>query len=126
MVASEPSIALSGRARFFLDVPGRPGMSGSPVYVMGRGFSVSSQAYEAFNDPGRSHSDKFEALSTEDIDSMGDMKVTLRFVGVYSGSLGRSNEPMREMGLGFTWLGSLVDQLVHEGVRGTNPFPPDP
>jgi hypothetical protein len=127
MVASEPQIALSGRPRYFLDTPGRPGMSGSPVYAMDRALAVSDRAHAIMTDPS-DQSSYLERLARLDApsDFPGYETFKMRLVGVYSGSLRATSRPgMSEMGLGFSWLGPLVSRMISDPVPGTNPFPPD-
>jgi hypothetical protein len=42
-VASEPSILIAGLLKYYIDTPGRPGMSGSPVFMIREGKGVSKE-----------------------------------------------------------------------------------
>src|SRR6185437_9084110 len=103
MVASEPSLMLSGRARYFLDVPGRPGMSGSPVYAIRDVLTLPAEADKIMNDPNIDAIEKLAAVSPSD---WGTGKA-LHLVGVYAGALVEGSE--RSLGLGFCWHSALIE-----------------
>jgi hypothetical protein len=119
MVASEPGILLSGRPRYFLDVPGRSGMSGSPVYATSMATRISPKTAEILHDPVRTASEKLSAISPDDL--AGGQVKALRLVGVYSGAL---TGPERDMGLGFCWDASIIDAIIAAKRPGYNPEPP--
>lgn len=126
MIASEPSILLSGRPRHFLDTPGRPGMSGSPVYAVSEGIAVSGRAHAILSHTSLSPLEQITQLNPDE-DFLGSSRAILRLVGVYSGSYGSDAkaDPLRDMGLGFSWIGPIVDLVMIERLPGENPFLPD-
>ena len=119
MVATEPGIAISGKAQFYLDVAGRPGMSGSPVYATSTALRVTPNTARILKDPKISASEKVRQLGQDWVH--GETK-SLYFIGIYAGALAEGR--MRELNLGFCWHGGLLDLLFDSPVVGHNPEPP--
>jgi hypothetical protein len=120
MVSSEPSLPLEGRRCVFLDMPGRPGMSGSPVYFVGPGFRVTREEGAALysGDLDRMMS-AFLSIPSE---RMADSVQVLEFVGVYSGSYGDEN--LDRLNLGRFWPAYHLKEIGTSPRRGRNPCPP--
>jgi hypothetical protein len=118
MVASEPSLLLSGRSRYFLDVPGRQGMSGSPVYAIWDVLTLPAEAGRMMNDPSLDIIEKLRAVSPDD---WGKGKA-LHLVGVYAGALAEGSEC--SLGLGFCWHSALIEEIFRNPRYGINPEPP--
>jgi hypothetical protein len=94
-VATEPDIDLDGLPKMLIDTATREGMSGAPVVAM------TSGTYR---------------------DSKGNMNIGLgasKIVGVYSGRLG--DDEMQAQ-LGIVWKASVIEEIVREGIPGTNSF----
>ena len=118
MVASEPSLMLSGRARYFLDVPGRPGMSGSPVYAIRGVAALPAEADKIMNDPNIDAIEKLAAVSPQRLGNregpaLGEL---------FAGALVEGSE--RSLGLGFCWHSALIEEIFRKPRYGTNPEPP--
>jgi hypothetical protein len=118
-VASEPSIAIGGMPKFYIDSPGRPGMSGSPVFMISPGFDAPAELAKKLKAGGK---EATEALLQLDLSTIPKTKNILEFVGVYSGSVG--DPSLEKLQLGTVWHGALVDKLFETSQQGTNPFPP--
>lgn len=120
-IASEPRIAVGGLPKFYLDSPGRPGMSGSPVFRLSSGAVVSAEEHRAITEAMKSGS------SLDAIAAMPDLRgkhqrVILQLVGIYSGSVG--DRQLSSMGLGVTWHASCLNLLFDTPALGDNPYPP--
>lgn len=118
-VASEPSISLDGMPKFYLDSPGRPGMSGSPVFMISPGFDAPAELAGMLEEGGDSAKKAFMKL---DFSMTRNTANVLEFVGVYSGSIGDAS--LERLQLGIVWHGGLVDMLFKKARQGTNPYPP--
>jgi len=108
-VASEPSLLVGGMPKFYIDSPGRPGMSGSPVFMISKGIGVSKQTAKVFQD-GNSE-DALEALHSLNLDDLKNMQEVniLQFAGVYSGTVGDNS--LERLRVGVAWHAAMVDQL---------------
>lgn len=120
-IASEPRIAIGSMPKFYLDAPGRPGMSGSPVFRLSSGAVLSSDEHRGMREAMESGS------SLDLIAAMPDLtgrhqRVILQLVGIYSGSVG--NEQLSDMRLGVTWHASCLESLFRSPAPGNNPYPP--
>jgi Trypsin-like peptidase domain len=82
-----------------VDAPGTPGMSGSPVYRR-----VPSYAQ----------------LNRE----RDEAQLNLELIGVYAGATG--DKKLETLRLGRVFPIGLVENLLSQGGRGDNPFPPQP
>ena len=120
MVASEPGILLSGQPRYFVDVAGRPGMSGSPVYATSPALRTAAETANMGENPALS---AVESIAQIDRDSpMLDNAKNLRFVGVYSNPL--ADKALADLNYGFCWHSGLIGPLIQEARRGYNPESP--
>lgn len=118
MISSEPAYTVNGRPFAYLDTPGRPGMSGSPVYAIGEGFEVTHEEKAVLGS---------DASPLTKIMSLGNLKgrsklPTLEFVGVYSGSYG--DQQLDRLNLGRFWPAGLIGGYEDKFVAGSNPNPP--
>lgn len=120
MISSEPRFLTNERLYAYLDTPGRPGMSGSPVYFLRRGFQATADEVSALNQA----SGILEKLTViEAIGSRFFMPVpTLEFAGIYSGSYGDGH--LDRLSLGRFWPVGLVGDIERDLRPGKNPFPP--
>ncbi|WP_144241540.1 S1 family peptidase [Janthinobacterium agaricidamnosum] len=121
MIASEPAYPVFGQIQTLLDTPGTPGMSGSPVYRISPGASVSRSQYEKikeFKKDGKIDLDFFEKFDFTRIQSC----LVLNLVGVYAGSTGKPG--LDRLSLGRMILASNIDLMIMKGKPGINPFPP--
>lgn len=122
LVSSEPAYLSGGKLQVLLDSPGRPGMSGSPVFLNSTGFSVTGEQIEMME--AKDHGKLLDSLTME---QMQDRTVVLEFVGIYAGTYG---EPaLRDLNLGRMIPGVLLDAMLDRETRkvrrGTNPYPPE-
>lgn len=123
-VASEPSILIGGHPKYYIDTPGRPGMSGSPVFMIGTGMGVSKETHDLFAQFGTGKSSALDIISKLDVDELAaapDVNL-LKFAGVYSGAV--ADNQLLQMNLGVAWHAGLVDRLFTHPLEGENPFPP--
>jgi hypothetical protein len=96
-LASEPLAGWNGRPAFMIDAASRPGMSGSPVFR--RTFGPAAVAEQDGS-----------------VSIAADRVLSTDFVGVYAGHLSAADEKIT---IGFAWYGSLVGEVVDQGVPGT-------
>jgi len=125
MVASEPAYAIDGKPFAYLDTPGRPGMSGSPVYAISDAIMVSPEVHEALDRANAGERSALHAIQSVDVSELskpGNRTRGLEFVGVYSGTLGDSS--LDRLNLGRFWPAWVLDDIEHDCRRGTNPVPP--
>jgi hypothetical protein len=121
-VASEPSILIGGMPKYFIDTPGRPGMSGSPVFMISKGMAVSAKTHELLKSGnGKGALEVLGALNMDELTNARDVNI-LRFAGVYSGSVGDSS--LEQLRVGVAWHAAMVDRLFTHSVEGSNPYPP--
>lgn len=117
MIASEPAYTIEGKPMVYLDTPGRPGMSGSPVYFLSDGFLASKKTVRAI-----------ESLSAADaildIEPSDLLRQTanLEFAGIYAGSLG--DRDLEQLNLGRFFPRYHFDEIERNGRVGSNPYPP--
>lgn len=122
MLATEPGYLVMGVPQLLLDTPGRPGMSGAPVFRSGRGFSITREQRDALRAFEKGETSALDIIAGFNVEQMMDETVVLTFVGVYAGS---TDDPLLErLSLGRMFIGSFVDILVKEGTAGENPFSP--
>lgn len=121
-VASEPSLLMGGMPKFYIDSPGRPGMSGSPIFMLSDGIEVPSGIARILEEGGEDSA--LERLASLDADILRNAARTqiLNFVGVYSGSVGDNN--LDRLQVGVAWHAAMVDRLFSHQEKGTNPYPP--
>lgn len=135
-VASEPSILIGSLPKFYLDAPGRPGMSGSPIFMLSKEkvFGTTPENHERL----KKSLERFESLENAgsaldriaslDIDALREGAKNsreinlLRFAGIYSGAVG--DKSLEDLKVGVAWHAALVDQLFTHPVDGENPYPP--
>jgi hypothetical protein len=121
-VASEPSILIGGLPKFFIDSPGRPGMSGSPVFMISKGMGLSAKTRELLQSGNENEVlADIASLSIDELASAQEVNI-LRFVGVYSGSVGDSS--LEQLRVGVAWHAAMVDRLFTHTEVGSNPYPP--
>jgi len=122
-IASEPSILIGGLPKYYIDTPGRPGMSGSPVFMIDKGTGVSGKTYglltAAIN--GGSAIDAVRAMDVDEMMNAPEVNM-LQFAGVYSGSVG--DKALNQLNVGVAWHAGIIDTLFMKPVIGSNPFPP--
>ncbi|MCK1493478.1 trypsin-like peptidase domain-containing protein [Bradyrhizobium sp. 180] len=121
MLATEPAYTVLGTPTILLDMPGHPGMSGSPVYRSGRGFRVTRAQKEAI-EAARTDS-ALKALDMLSPDILSDTTVALELIGIYAGATG--NRTMDKLNLGRMFMASLIELTIEKGQPGQNPFPPE-
>lgn len=121
-VASEPSLLIGGMPKYYIDCPGRPGMSGSPVFMITEGIKLPSDIANILN--GASGESALESIGKIDPEVLKNVPKSqiLHFAGVYSGSVGDSN--LDRLQVGVTWHAAIVDRLFTHGVIGNNPYLP--
>jgi Trypsin-like peptidase domain len=117
MIASEPRYLLDEENPFFLiDTPGVPGMSGSPIYKIGRGLALRG---------GLKGSTALEQLLSIDLDSSILDVTALSFVGIYAGTTGaKEAKDLDHLNLGRAYLAGFLNNLIDNPEPGHNPFPP--
>lgn len=116
MIASEPRYLTSDHPFFLIDTPGVPGMSGSPIYRISRGF-VLPRPLE-----GNTASEKIMSV---DLDHAVHDATILSFVGVYLGSTGaKAAKELDRLNLGRAHLAGFLNALIDDPEAGFNPFPP--
>ena len=121
-VASEPSMLIAGMPKYYIDGPGRPGMSGSPVFILSRGMQVTADTHALLtNVESGGALAALAQISSAELLSAPDALIP-RFAGVYSGSVG--NQSLDQLRVGIAWHASLVDRLFTHPVPGSNPNPP--
>lgn len=121
-VASEPSILVAGQPKYYIDTPGRPGMSGSPVFMISKGIRVSKKTHDLFaQDTKGAALAAIRCLDAEDILNAPEVNL-MQFAGVYSGSVG--DQVLDQLRVGVAWHAAMVDRLFTHPSEGSNPFPP--
>jgi len=126
MVASEPKYTIDGKPFAYLDTPGRPGMSGSPVYAISDAILVSDRTHAAMaaaNAGQASASDVIKNLDVGELSNPKNRTRSLEFVGIYSGSLG--DQSLDRLNLGRFWSSAVLEAIKKNPATGSNPFPPD-
>lgn len=104
-VASEPSHAPDGKRQIYLDTPGRPGMSGSPVYVTQPGL-------RGLPDPAASNA--LDALSTISDRTLEEARsIYVEFAGVYAGTYG--DRDLERLNLGRMIPGQFLEEMLEQG-----------
>jgi len=93
-IASEPLLDRDGLPQLLIDTATRQGMSGSPVLVFSRGWTV----------PAKSSNQS------------GVFGTTAAFLGVYSGRIGEDELGVQ---LGIVWKAQVVDEIVCGATQGT-------
>lgn len=125
MVASEPAYKIDGKPFAYLDTPGRPGMSGSPVYAIHDSVLVSQKTYAAMTMANAGQTPALDAIRDLDIQEFTDAKNRtkgLEFVGIYSGSLG--DQSLDRLNLGRFWSSIILEDIKQNPRNGSNPVPP--
>jgi hypothetical protein len=123
MVAYEPGYMFRGIPQIMIDMPGHPGMSGSPVYTRSSAIFVSKQQHDAFSNKQVDGAAALSLIDTIDAKQFQDSTVGLSFAGVYAGSTGKKE--VERLNLGRMFGTGLVSALIENGELGCNPFPPD-
>ncbi|WP_417477637.1 S1 family peptidase [Maricaulis sp.] len=98
-IASDMDIPVEGHPKFMIDMTGRSGMSGSPVFRIKRGMY-----YEGDSKNGKL--------------LIGDLK---EFVGIYSGRAFVCEKESSE--LGFVWRREYIDEMINHKVLDEKPEP---
>jgi len=121
-VASEPSLLIGGMPKFYIDSPGRPGMSGSPIFMISKGIGLPIETAKLFQNG--SNQDVLKAFTSKDVDELKSAPEVniLQFAGVYSGSVGDSS--LERLRVGVAWHAGIVDRLFTNTEQGYNPHPP--
>jgi hypothetical protein len=120
-VASESSILDGELLKYLVDTPGRPGMSGSPVFMISRGRQVSKKMHDLLNSKNRSALDIINEIDPNELMEAPEVN-SLQFAGIYSGIVG--NNQLLHMNLGVVWHATVIDMLFAKPCEGENPFPP--
>lgn len=119
MVASEPRFLNKGKAVSYVDTPGRPGMSGSPVYAL-VGAVVRYKSKVNPTDSPVEWLKKIEFVDYDDDPFSNTQKMA--FIGVYAGSMG--DESLEKMQLGRFIPVEFVFDIARRPRPGENPHPP--
>ena len=115
-VASEPFLLVDGMPKYYVDSPGRPGMSGSPMFMVSPGRAVSKATRDLLEDKSLSPLAIIQQIDVEEL--MGAPEINMmQFAGVYAGSFGESK--LEEMRLGIAWHAAMVDRLFNHPVAGS-------
>jgi hypothetical protein len=122
MLASEPGYTLFGNPQMFIDIPGSPGMSGSPVFRPKDAALLDAAAARVVKDYEAGKIGAVDMLASLDPQQVQDRTVGLDFVGVYAGAT--DDKSLDRLQLGRMYPASVVELLVTKGEQGTNPFPP--
>ena len=121
-VASEPSILIGGLPKFYIDSPGRPGMSGSPVFMIRKAIGLSPETHEILHKAGSGGSlGALTGLDVNEISTAPEVNL-LHFAGVYSGAVG--DYSLERLRIGVAWHAAMVDRLFTDPADGSNPYPP--
>lgn len=121
-VASEPSLLIGGLPKYYIDSPGRPGMSGSPVFMITKGIGLPRETANSLRQLTKGAAlAAIRNLDTEEILNAPDVNI-MQFAGVYSGSVG--DQGLERLRVGVAWHAAMVDRLFSQPERGSNPFPP--
>lgn len=105
-LASELDLPTEGHPKFLIDIAGRGGLSGAPVYQLQRG-TIIDESYP------------------NDINSIS-LGEKIEFLGVYTGRVGNKspNQAVKESSdLGFVWRSEIVVELLNNGVPDELPEP---
>ena len=116
MIAHEPAFLFQGIAQTMLDMPGRPGMSGAPVYALSSARLFTAEQKAAFDKDPLS---LLTSINTEQMKTVG-----LEFLGIYAGSTEKSD--LEALNLGRMFGIGFVKALVENGEPGANECPPHP
>ena len=120
-IGSEPSLLIDGMPKYYIDTPGRPGMSGAPVFMVSEGIKLPSDMADLIIDNKGSVLDRIASLDVDAIRNAEKSQI-LHFAGVYSGSVGDKN--LDRLQVGVTWHAAIVDRLFTHQQAGTNEYPP--
>lgn len=105
-IASDPDVLVEGHPKFYLDIAGRGGLSGAPVYRIQRGMIMQKTGPKG--DPTIS----FGTNLTE-------------FVGLYSGRAADQLPPEARTGestdLGFVWRAAVVQEMFSSRILDERP-----
>lgn len=126
MVASEPNYLINGKPFAYLDTPGRPGMSGSPVYAISDAILVSQKLHEdieSISSRQVSALDLISKLSPEELANPSNRTRKLEFIGIYSGSAG--DDSLNKLNLGRFWPYGVLENIKSKPICGSNPVPPN-
>lgn len=124
MISSEPGYTVFGQLQVLVDTPGMPGMSGSPVFTISQGVSVSKEQHDAVKAFGRGESSALDAINALDL-ARAEPVPCLTFAGIYAGATGKGMAGLEQLALGRIMLAPMVDMVVKDGQQGTNPFIPE-
>lgn len=102
-IASDPDVPVDGHPKFYVDMAGRGGLSGAPVFRIQQGVVLEPSA------------------AGQDI-SFGDK---MEFLGLYSGRAADQLPPDARAGessdLGFVWRSAMVLEMLNGGVLDEQP-----
>jgi len=125
MVASEPAYTIDGKPFAYLDTPGRPGMSGSPVYAISDAILLSDRTHGTMTAAIAGQASALDVINDLDAGEFSNPKNrarSLEFVGIYSGSL--CDQSLDRLNLGRFWSSAVLEAIKKNPARGSNPFPP--
>lgn len=121
-IASEPAVRLGGKV-ILIDTQSRPGMSGSPVFISQEDEEFvpitpeAAAAAKRLGDPNVSALDQILAMRMDEMRPV--RKKNLRFLGIYSGTIGSTK--LQEVALGKCWHADIVQEAILNRVRGEMP-----
>lgn len=102
-IASDPDLPVEGLPKFYVDMAGRGGLSGAPVYRVQQGVVV-------------------EETATGKSIGFGDQ---VEFLGLYSGRASDQLPPEARSGestdLGFVWQAKFIEEMLNDGVLDEQP-----
>lgn len=103
-LASEFALPTEGHPKFLIDIAGRGGLSGAPVYRMQHGTVVNESPTGQFLSAGFGNK--------------------MEFLGLYSGRIGDQGQidgPKESSDLGFVWRSGIVVEALNSGVLDERP-----
>jgi hypothetical protein len=102
-IASDPDLPVEGHPKFYVDMAGRGGLSGAPVYRVQQNVVV-------------------EETATGKSIGFGDK---VEFLGLYSGRAADQLPPEAKSGestdLGFVWQAKFVEEMLNDSVLDEQP-----
>jgi hypothetical protein len=119
-IASEPTVQL-GKRRLLIDSLSRPGMSGSPVMIAEDANLLVARSAKDADILRRVEAGDFGAVLEMDRKVIaGETVKQFRFLGVYSGVIGKSR--LAEVALGVCWHADTLLELLAKARGGVMPF----
>lgn len=112
-IASEPRIDIDNLPKLYVDSTSRPGMSGSPVFVMQRKQVVdvnkeTASLFAGMENGEISPADFFSKVDANSLKNPVDRNY-FRFVGIYSGRV--IEQGSKDFSLGVVWKKEVIEEL---------------